>query len=68
MIEQKKQNCYILIKDNGKGFSWAEEVENSSKHFGIAVMTERIHLLGGKISFHSKKGEGTEIKMMIPLE
>ncbi len=68
VIEQKKQNCYVLIKDNGNGFSWAEEVENSSKHFGISVMTERIHLLGGKISFYSKKGEGTEIKMMIPLE
>lgn len=68
VIEQKNQNCYVLVKDNGKGFSWAEELESSSKHFGIAVMTERIHLLGGKISFHSEEGEGTEIKMMIPLE
>lgn len=67
-IEQKNKTCYILVKDNGKGFSWKEEIENSDKHFGIAVMTERIHLLGGKISFRSAKDEGTEIKIIVPLE
>lgn len=66
-IEQKNESCYILVKDNGKGFSWKEETENRDKHFGIAVMTERVHLLGGKISFHSVDGKGTEIKMIIPL-
>lgn len=67
-IEQKNKKCYVLVKDNGVGFSWEEEIENCDKHFGIAVMTERIHLLGGEISFQSVKGEGTEVKMIIPLE
>lgn len=67
-IEQKNKKCYVLVKDNGIGFSWEEEIENCDKHFGIAVMTERIHLLGGEISFQSVKGEGTEVKMIIPLE
>lgn len=67
-VEQKNKTCYIMVKDNGKGFLWKEGTEDKEKHFGIAVMTERVHLVGGKISFRSLEGEGTEIKMIIPLE
>lgn len=67
-VSQKNKTCYIMVKDNGKGFLWKEEMKDSDKHFGIAVMTERVHLVGGKISFRSVEGEGTEIKMIIPLE
>lgn len=67
-VEQKNKTCYIMVKDNGKGFLWKKEMEDSDRHYGIAVMTERVHLVGGKISFQSVEGEGTEIKMIIPLE
>ena len=59
--------CVIDIKDDGKGFS-NEEIEcKKDKHFGIAVMKERISLLGGKLTINSKKEEGTHIHMEIPL-
>lgn len=67
-IEQKRNNCNILIKDNGSGFSFDSVSEKEDKHFGIPVMEERVHLLGGKISFQSKQGLGTEVLMEIPLD
>lgn len=67
-IEQKKNNCNILIKDNGSGFSLDSVSEKEDKHFGIPVMEERVHLLGGKIFFQSKPGLGTEVLMEIPLD
>lgn len=68
-IEQKGNNCIIMIRDNGIGFMVDEIIEqNDNKHFGIAVMKERVNLLGGDILFHSVEGEGTEINIKIPLK
>lgn len=67
IIKQRKGLCDINIKDNGCGFTTEEVTEKSDKHFGIAVMKERIKLLGGSILFHSVPGKGTEIKINIPL-
>lgn len=68
VIEQKGYICEVLIKDNGSGFSTENNAyKDNDKHFGITVMKERINLLSGKISFHSVVGEGTEIRMCIPL-
>ncbi len=69
IIEQKGNNCKIMIRDNGMGFVVDEITEkNDNRHFGIAVMKERVKLLGGDILFHSVAGEGTEINMNIPLK
>ncbi len=67
IIKQSDDLCDIFIEDNGCGFTSENVVEKSDKHFGIAVMKERIKLLGGSILFHSVPGKGTEIKMNIPL-
>lgn len=62
--KQVGNTCEISVKDNGSGFS-QEAIEG--KHFGISIMKERVRLLGGKITIDSSEGEGTEIKMYIPL-
>lgn len=67
VIEQRDNNCNIMIKDNGIGYSIDEVMKKKDKHFGIAVMKERVKLLAGNISFQSVINEGTEIKMCIPL-
>lgn len=67
IIEQIDNNCNIMIRDNGIGYSLDEVMEKKDKHFGIAIMKERVNLLGGNISFKSAANEGTEIKMRIPL-
>ncbi len=65
--KNKNNICIIDIKDDGIGFI-EEKIDNiKNKHFGITVMRERIHLLGGIITIDSKKGNGTNIHMEIPL-
>ena len=55
------------IEDNGKGFDIDKLDETKNKHFGIPVIRERIHLIGGKIDMKSKINKGTQIKIEVPL-
>lgn len=68
-ITFQKHMTKIVIKDNGIGFN-VEEMESkmiTSSHYGLIGMQERIDLLEGKIDIESKKGEGTKITMLIPI-
>lgn len=60
-------NCFIVIKDNGKGFSLEEGLEQNDKHFGLTDMQDRVSLLNGNMSIISEYDKGTEIKIEIPL-
>lgn len=62
-----KENMVIHIEDDGIGFTKEELESKQDKHFGISVMQERIHLLGGIIIIDSKKNSGTKIDIEIPL-
>lgn len=57
--------CIIEIKDDGKGFK-GNIVRD--KHFGLALMREKIDILQGKMDIKSKSGKGTEIHIEIPLD
>ena len=63
----KDNRCIIYIEDNGKGFDINKLDETKNKHFGIPVIRERIHLIGGKIDMKSKINKGTQIKIEVPL-
>jgi len=58
----------IMIDDNGKGFSH-QHLENDSKIKGIGLrnMRSRASLIGGNFTINSNVGEGTQIKIMVPL-
>jgi PAS domain S-box-containing protein len=53
----------LTIQDNGRGFS----VEEDTSGHGIFGMTERAKYLGGTISFASENGNGTTIRLHLPL-
>ncbi|MFP4556136.1 MAG: PAS domain S-box protein [Bacteroidales bacterium] len=57
---------YVTIKDNGKGFN-LNEVLSKKQGLGIINMNNRIETLGGKIGINTAKGEGTQIKIAIPV-
>ncbi|MET3320720.1 UNVERIFIED_ORG: two-component system sensor histidine kinase NreB [Peribacillus simplex] len=60
----KKSRLLIMIKDSGKGF----EVETAmNKSSGLAAMSERMHLIGGKCTIFSKIDKGTSIEISLPL-
>lgn len=60
-------NCMITIKDNGKGFSVENALEQNEKHFGLSDMQDRVNILNGSIDIISECGQGTELKINIPL-
>jgi signal transduction histidine kinase len=49
----------LYIKDNGKGFDTDKVMVQAG--LGIISMRERMHLIGGQITIHSKRQHGTEI-------
>ncbi|HSM26083.1 MAG TPA: sensor histidine kinase [Anaerolineaceae bacterium] len=54
----------ISIEDDGQGF---EPKNIPSGHYGLLGIRERMRLLGGNLDIQSKPGEGTKLKMRIPV-
>ncbi|EKN71360.1 two-component sensor histidine kinase [Neobacillus bataviensis LMG 21833] len=63
-MEITKTAVTVLIKDNGVGFDLTERKPES---FGMIGMRERVDLLDGEITFHSKIDKGTEVFIRVPL-
>ena len=66
-INCDNNSCFIVIKDNGKGFSVEEGLEQNDKHFGLTDMQDRVSLLNGNMDITSACNKGTELKIEIPL-
>jgi signal transduction histidine kinase len=39
---------------------------DDSRHFGLALMRERVELAGGVVEIHSVKGVGTTVTVRLP--
>lgn len=64
------QQAELAIHDNGVGFSPQEVVNSGSterKSLGMTSMRERAELAGGALHVESKPGEGTKIRVILPL-
>ena len=64
-LNQKKTKISLIIKDNGIGID--ESKINSSTSFGLAGIRERVNSVNGNVSVRGIKGEGTVIKLTLPL-
>ncbi|MCK9170276.1 MAG: ATP-binding protein, partial [Treponema sp.] len=67
-----KGTLLILITDDGTGME-AEQLSeengiSGSEHFGIKGMRERVESMHGTIGFNSTPGEGTEVRIELPLQ
>lgn len=61
----RHENQYVLqVRDNGKGFDCSVRKDKS---FGLVGMQERAYMLGGKVEISSELGQGTMIKVYIPV-
>ena len=60
-------NVIMVIVDDGKGFSDTDD-RKRAKGLGIVGIRERVEGLGGRFRIRSKPGEGTRIRVTIPLE
>lgn len=57
-------DCRMEVRDDGAGFEPADVREKS---FGLEGMRERCHILGGRLDIVSAPGQGTTIRIRIPL-
>jgi PAS domain S-box-containing protein len=67
----KDDNMLLLsVKDNGVGFD-PESLRKRAPRaatLGLISMQERAHAAGGTIEIHSAISQGTEVRIMLPLE
>lgn len=63
-ISQKQDLVKAVIHDNGKGFP---EKEQRTQGLGLAGMEERVRTLQGTLAISSRPGEGTELRIALPL-
>ena len=64
-IAQERKVLRVIITDNGKGFDTKRISE--SKGIGWSNIYSRMELIDGVVSIYSKMGEGTTVKLEIPL-
>ncbi len=64
-----KDHLIVSVTDDGCGFdtSLVKSGKNSGKCFGLLGMQERVDLLFGTFEVVSAKGNGTSVKLSIPL-
>ncbi|HTJ92767.1 MAG TPA: sensor histidine kinase, partial [Pararobbsia sp.] len=61
----ESDHLLLQIHDDGVGIELADSRKPTS--FGLLGMGERVHMLGGKITFHSRPGSGFSVDVSIPL-
>jgi len=57
----------IEVTDDGQGFRPEAVVPTSSGGFGLQGMRERAELVGGQLEVHSQPGQGTTVRLRLPL-
>jgi two-component system sensor histidine kinase DegS len=57
----------VGIRDNGEGFRPASIVSTTMSGFGLVGMRERAEVIGARLEVTSEPGDGTDIRLIIPL-
>ena len=65
VLESFRGHLYLTVKDDGRGFDIGAVSE--SEGIGLAGMKERANLVGGHLRVHSTPGQGTEVRLEVPL-
>ena len=60
----------MVIDDNGRGFEYPLPADRQKKggRLGLIGMEERAQLLGGTLNIQSRRGRGTVVTVIMPLE
>jgi signal transduction histidine kinase len=56
----------IAVRDDGRGFEPSDA--RRLNHLGIAGMSERAKLVGGKLELRSQPGHGTRVTLSVPIK
>jgi signal transduction histidine kinase len=59
----------VTVGDTGRGFDVRRlPPTEAGKHFGLSSVRERIATLGGKLGLESVEGQGTTIRLSVPVQ
>jgi signal transduction histidine kinase len=58
----------MIVRDDGKGFELEELEKYPPGYHGLTIIKERAEGLGGNLFITSAPGQGTEIKVRLPVE
>ncbi len=68
-ISKTAKDIHLEVTDNGKAFDVSHTAAlQTSKHLGISSMHERAGMLGGTLQIESEPGQGTILRVQIPLD
>jgi signal transduction histidine kinase len=67
IVLRQLREITMLVEDDGKGFDMAMVQAKEDECLGLMGMSERVNLLGGSFVIESAPGEGTTIRVRIPL-
>ena len=65
-VERPKGGIALTIRDNGRGFATKSASRPGS--YGLLGLRERASLLGGEIASESAAGQGTTVRLVLPLD
>lgn len=65
-IERRDENVVAIIRDEGRGFEAA--AREPGEGLGLIGMEERAEMVGGTLHVESRPGEGTTVRLEVPLE
>lgn len=63
-----RQQLRVVIRDQGRGFDADRGPGRSGSGIGLQTMRERARLAGGDLTIASRPGQGTVIRLTLPLE
>lgn len=61
-----KENTFLEIKDNGKGFDIRRLKDNEERGIGLDNMNDLVNSLDGDMNIDSKDDKGTRIRITVP--
>ncbi len=67
-LENTRQTVEIIVKDNGQGFTLSDLEKSPPGYLGLNIIRERAEGLGGAVTIDTAPGEGTEVKISLPIE
>jgi len=57
----------LCVTDDGRGFDPQSLATNDRRSFGLIGLRERVKLLEGSLDMTSKPGEGTQVRVRVPI-
>jgi signal transduction histidine kinase len=65
-FEAEDGRVFVIIRDDGHGFSPGNLKTVYGQHFGLQFMQERAGQLGGTLQIQSTPGKGTQVMLEVP--